>query len=88
MRRHCILRCIAVQLLGIVWASILIYKDTMYHSKTPELFWSNTSVVILSFELVPSSVNTLLLTVQRPMHWGQPSVEVTADCLALGLPDI
>ena len=35
----------AVHLLGIVWASRLIYKDTMYRSFTPELFWSNTSIV-------------------------------------------
>ena len=49
MRRHCILRCIAVHLFGIVLASILIYKDTMYRSFTPELFWSNTSVVVSLF---------------------------------------
>ena len=66
MRRHCILRCIAVHLFGIVWASILIYKDTMYRSFTPELFWSNTSIVVLSFlELVLSSVNILLLTLEQ-----------------------
>ena len=49
MRRHCILRCIAVHLFGIVWASRLIYKDTMYRSFTPELFWSITSIVVLHF---------------------------------------
>ena len=66
MRRHCILRCIAVHLFGIVWASILIYKDTMYRSFTPELFWSNTSVVVSLFlESVSSSVNTLLLTLEQ-----------------------
>ena len=63
MRRHCIRHCIAVHLFGNVWASRLIYKDTMYRSNTPELFWSNTSVVVFLFSgLVPSSVNTLLLT--------------------------
>ena len=66
MRWHCILRCIAVHLFGIVWAPRLIYKDTMYRSNTPELFWSNTSVVVSLFsELVPSSVNTLLLTLEQ-----------------------
>ena len=36
----------------------------MYRSFTPELFWSNTSVVVSLFlESVSSSVNTLLLTV-------------------------
>ena len=66
MRQHCILRCIAVHLFGIVWVSGLVYKDTMYRSFTPELFWSNTSIVVLSFlELVLSSVNILLLTLEQ-----------------------
>ena len=36
----------------------------MYRTFTPELFWSNTSVVVpfLSLKSVFSSVNTLLLT--------------------------
>ena len=45
MRRHCILRCLTVQLFGIVWASRLVYKDIMYRTFTPELFGSITSVV-------------------------------------------
>ena len=40
MRRHCIVHCIAVHLFGIVWVSGLVYKDTMYRTFTPELFWS------------------------------------------------
>ena len=63
MRRHCIRHCIAVHLFGNVWASRLIYKDTMYRSKTPELFWSNTSIVDhLFLWTYLSSVNILLLT--------------------------
>ena len=66
MRRHCILRCSAVHLFGIVWVSGLVYKDTMYRSFTPELFWSNTSIVVFTFlELVLSSVNILLLTLEQ-----------------------
>ena len=35
----------------------------MYPTFTPELFWSNTSIVVyFFFELVLSSVNALLLT--------------------------
>ena len=45
MRRHCILRCLAVQLFGIVWVSGLVYKGIMYRTFTPELFWSITSIV-------------------------------------------
>ena len=68
MHRHCILHCIAVHLFGIVWVSGLVYKDTMYRTFTPELFWSITSVVIsffLSLNLLLSSVNTLLLTLEQ-----------------------
>ena len=49
MRRHCILRCLAVQLFGIVWVSGSVYKGIMYRTFTPELFWSNTSVVVFPF---------------------------------------
>ena len=51
MHRHCILCCLAVHLFGIVWASGLIYKDTMYRSFTPELFGSITSIVVFIFFL-------------------------------------
>ena len=44
------LQCTCLGLFGLLY---LIYKDTMYRSFTPELFWSNTSIVDhLSFELV------------------------------------
>ena len=40
------LQCTCLGLFGLLY---LIYKDIMYCSFTPELFWSNTSIVVLSF---------------------------------------
>ena len=48
----------------------------MYRSFTPELFWSNTSVVVSLFlESVSSSVNTLLLTCYSLSNSLLPSYE-------------
>ena len=40
------LQCTCLGLFGLLY---LIYKDTMYRSFTPELFWSNTSIVVSLF---------------------------------------
>ena len=51
--------CTALQhtCLGTVWASGLMYKDTMYCGFTPELFWFNTSIVVYPFPLNLSFVS-------------------------------
>ena len=41
----------------------LVYKHDMYHSKAPELFWSNTSVVLVLFCLFLLSLNLYYLLV-------------------------
>ena len=88
MHRHCILRCIAVHLFGIVWASGLLFKDTMYRSFTPELFWSNTSIVDCLFPLnlsfvsqhTVADVRTVLLIL--PLHCRQciPHFHPAQEC--------
>ena len=63
VRRHRTRHRLAAQLLGIVWASGLVYKDTVHRTFTPELFRSNASAVTFLFpRACLSSVNALLST--------------------------
>ena len=40
------LHCTCLALFG---SPVVVFKDIMYHIFTPELFWTNTSIVVLSF---------------------------------------